>query len=347
MSEIDTLKLRVPGEWEPRRGTLLAWPTSSRPWSTEYTALVATYTALIHALREEEEVTILVQPEAGPGVAAAIGGTDHHVHIEELPTNDIWMRDCGPIGAEVNGGPGTEGTQARDIILLDGRFNGWGGVFPYELDRLVPTVLARRWGLQRSALPITVEGGAVEVNGCGDLITTETVLLNPNRSDGYSRREVEAILSSSWGVGAIHWLPRGLTGDHTGGHVDNIMRFVAEERIVYAQEDVPAEHPNAGVFAELSAAVTTMRSARGNTIDAIALPVPTITDRGHKLLPASYCNFYIAGESLLLPQFEDPRDEEARGILAELLPNRRVRGIPALSLLQSGGTLHCITQPIL
>ena len=346
MYKIDALDARIPAEWEPRRGTLLAWPTSSRPWSSEYRALVETYVTLITALREVEEVTILVQPHAGPSVTAVLGGIDEHVHIEELPTNDIWMRDCGPIGVEADTGPRSGEVRGQRITLLDGQFNGWGGKFPCELDRLLPTVLARRWGLPRYTLPITIEGGAIEANGCGDLITTASVLLNPNRNAGYSKADVEAILGAVCGARVVHWLPRGLSGDHTDGHVDNVARFITEEHVVYAWEDVPQEHPNAEVFSELAIALGTMNNARGNTVDATPLPVPTITNKRGTLLPASYCNFYTTRESLLVPQFQDTRDAMALGILAELVPHRRVIGIPALPLLHSGGTLHCITQPI-
>ncbi len=337
---------RVPAEWAPRSGTLLAWPRSSRPWSSDYRALVDTFRQLVSALREQEPVTLLVHPDIRARAEAESGGSGENLHIEVLPTNDIWMRDCAPIAAR----PAARET-INPKVLLDGRFNGWGEKYPYELDRLVPTVLARRWKLPRVTLPVTVEGGAIETNGAGDLITTESVLLSEHRCGGETKSTIDGYLAQYLGASKVHWLSCGLAGDHTDGHIDNLVRFVSENTLVYAFESLPDEHPNASVLQEnrevLRSLVPAAASSTDGRFEVTELPLPDVRDRTGVPLPASYCNFYIAPDSVLVPQFGDPRDERALGILRELFPGRSVLGIDCSALVTGGGTLHCVTQPVL
>lgn len=330
---IDNIGFRLPAEWEPRSATLLAWPgVESRALKQQ---LVEFYTGLIGLLRQFEPVWLLVPPDDKTAIAALLGGEDESLHLEPLLTNDLWMRDAGPISALDGDGR---------LVMLDGNFNGWGNKYPHELDRLIPNGLARRLGIKRAGLPITVEGGAIEVNGQGDLLTTESVLLNPNR-DNPDRATVEATLKSYFGIERVHWLAGGLSGDDTDGHIDNLARFVAPDRLVCVSSELPADHPDRAVLAENLARLESMQFANGKP-ELIDLPLPEVFAPNGRRLPASYANFHIAPGLVLVPQFGHNGDDEALAVLASVFPHHRVEGLDCRALLEIGGTLHCISQPL-
>jgi agmatine deiminase len=325
---------RVPAEWEPRAGTLLAWPLDRGGTSA---ALIETIEQVLALLRACEPVTLLVPPDDREELARALGGEDETLRLEPFAVNDIWTRDTGPMGA-YRAGDG-------EAIFLDGNFNGWGEQHPYEMDRLLPTVLGRRWGRARVRLPLTVEGGAVEVNGRGDLLTTEAVLLDPRRHNP-GRAEVERALEHYLGAARVHWLPRGLAGDDTGGHIDNLARFVGPRCIVCPGDVAGSDHPDAELFRETRRTLMQLELAAGAP-EVVALPVPSVRTLRGQPLPASYANFYLAEGLVLVPQFGDDQDDRALGVMRELFADRRVAGVQARPLLAQGGALHCITQPLL
>jgi agmatine deiminase len=330
---------RVPAEWEPRDGTLLAWPPA-HPWVGADPDLLATYRALIRLLRGHEPVRLLVPPDERDHLARELGGEDASLRLEPYLVNDVWMRDAGPLCARPSG-PG----RGREAVFLDGGFDGWGQRHPYEMDRLIPTVLSRRWGVPRVRLPITVEGGAVEVNGQGDLLCTEAVLLGPARGNP-GREAVEQALGRYFGAERVHWLERGLGGDDTGGHVDNLARFVAPSRLVCSSAGVPSAHPDAEVLRAVRRGLEELSTVGGRP-EIVELPVPEVHDRRGRRLAASYTNFYLAPDLVLVPLCDPDADERALGVLREVFPARRVEGLDARPLLAQGGAFHCITQPLL
>ncbi len=326
-------RLRLPAEWEPRTATLLAWP------GVEHRALqqklVEFYRLLIGLLRRHEPVWLLVPPDDKAAISRLLGGEDESLHLEPLLTNDLWMRDAAPISAiDEQGRP----------VFIDGNFNGWGNKYPHELDRLIPNVLARRLGMERVRLPITLEGGAIEFNGQGELLTTESVLLNPNRNNP-DHSTVTATLKSFLGAKHVHWLPGGLSGDDTDGHVDNLVRFVGPDRLVVVSPDLPHDHPDRPMLAENYVRLQAMTLTKGRP-ELIELPLPEVLGRDGRRLPASYANFHQAPGLVLVPQFGHNADQKALAILASVFPDDRIEGLDCRALLELGGTLHCISQPL-
>jgi agmatine deiminase len=326
--------LRVPGEWEPRDAVLLAWPAYDSATRGLQATLVALFTDLVSRLREHEPVRLLVPPDERATIARLLGGEGESLRLEPLLTNDIWMRDAGPISAFRDDG---------QPVFLDANFNGWGNRHPHELDRLIPTLLARRWGIKRLRLEICLEGGAVESNGAGDLVTTESVLLNRNRGNP-ARIEVEARLRQYFGAQRVHWLPAGLAGDPTDGHVDNLARFVAPDRIVYVRS-TRADHPDSAVLEHSHAILSAMHTAGGRP-ELIELPAADVVDANGCRLPASYANFHLSPGLVLVPTFGHNDDAVAIAVMKATLPQHRVEGFDARVLLNLGGTLHCMTQPL-
>jgi agmatine deiminase len=328
-----------PAEWAPRYGTLLAWP-GAHPWTGQPDVeLVSLYTKLIKLLRQHEPVRLLVPPDQRSAISRRFGGEDESLTLEPLPCNDIWVRDCGPISVYQPDGR---------VVWLDGGFNGWGNKYPHELDALLPTVLARRWGQRRARLPIRLEGGAIEGNGHGDLITTASVLLNPNRGNP-AQGEVERILRQWLGVERVHWLAQGLSDDHTDGHIDNLVRFVSARRLVCLAPGRPGEHPDHARLLANRQQLNTLRLAGGQP-EIIELPTVLLRGDGGRLLPASYANFHLAPGLVLVPTFGDnglATDKTALSLFQDLFPQHRIEGLDARALVAQGGGLHCITQPLL
>jgi agmatine deiminase len=330
-------------DWADYQATLLAWPGADAAYGRTGRDLLMLYENIIRLLREVHPVRLLVAPDELEHISRLLGGADESLHLEPLLTNDIWMRDAGPISALDENGT---------AVFLDGNFNGWGNKYPHELDRLIPLVLARRWGMTRISLPLTIEGGAIEVNGSGDLLTTSGVVLNPNRANP-DRARTEHLLKTSLGVKRVHWLERGLNGDDTDGHIDNLARFVTARRIVHVGADVAKDHPDRAVLLDNRARLERLMLHDGHP-ELIALPAPQVIREKGRVLPASYANYYRAGNQagnqagglVLVPQFGDNGDQEALGILSEVFPDHRVIGLDARALLIHGGTFHCITQPL-
>lgn len=331
---------RWPAEWEPRQASLLAWP-GVHPWTGQIDPeLLALYCQLIGLLRQYEPLRLLVPPDQRASVGSLLGGEDESLKLEPLLCNDIWMRDCGPIGLyEADG----------KAVWLDGGFNGWGNKYPHELDALLPKVLARRWGQRLIRLPIRLEGGAIEGNGQGDLLTTSAVVLNPNRGNR-GQDQVEGALRKHFGVDRIHWLDQGLACDHTDGHIDNLARFISARRIVCLAPGRPGEHPDHATLLANRRTLSDLLLADG---PAEIIELPTVLLRGPegRHLPASYCNFHIAPGLVLVPTFGDNHDlaadDRALGIFRDLFPQHRVEGLDARCLVAQGGGLHCITQALL
>ena len=332
------LGYRMPAEWEPHAATWLSWPRREGiSFPDSYDRVVPTLRAMVAALLESEPVNINVCDEAHETeVRAALSGLPvAGLAIHRIPTNEPWCRDHGPIFL----------TRAKEprLVAVDWDYNAWGGKHPpYDLDEVVPTRVAEKLGVPVYYPRMILEGGSIEVNGSGALLTTEGCLLNPNRNPQLSREQIEARLRDYLGVREILWLGDGIEGDDTDGHIDDLTRFVGERAVVTVVEDDAADANHAPLQANLER--LRRLTISGKPLEIMTLPMPARIDREDLRLPASYANFYIANQSVLLPTFADPKDDEAITILKHAFPTRRIIPIDCRELIWGLGAFHCLTQ---
>jgi agmatine deiminase len=336
------LGFRMPAEWEPHRGTLLSWPHKEASWPGKFHPVPDIFATMVRHLADREEVHINV---AGPemeqeirGLLADAGTDSGNVFFHYNPTNDAWVRDHGPIFIQR-----TDADRSVEAII-DWKFNAWGGKYPpYDLDDVIPTRIAGELGLPVFQPEIVMEGGSIDVNGLGTLLTTESCLLNPNRNPNLSRMEIEQYLRSYLGVTHILWLGDGITGDDTDGHVDDLSRFVDPRTVVTAIEEDPTDDNYEPLQRNLER-LNRMSDQDGRPLRVVTLPMPRPLWHDGQRLPASYANFYIANELVLLPGYDPPRDEEAASTLQSLFPSREVITIDCTDLVWGLGAFHCVTQ---
>jgi agmatine deiminase len=336
------LGYRMPAEWESHRGTWLSWPHKEASWPGKFESVPGIFADMVRVLADREEVHINV---AGPAMEAAVrslladaGAGSGNVFFHHNPTNDAWCRDHGPIFLERT----REGV--REQAIVDWGFNAWGGKYPpYDLDDVVPSRIGAELGLPVFEPGIVMEGGALDVNGRGTLLTTESCLLNPNRNPQLDRGEIEQYLRGYLGVTHILWLGDGIAGDDTDGHVDDITRFVDPRTVVTVVEDDPADENYEPLQANLER-LRGMTDQDGRPLRVVTLPMPRALYHEGQRLPASYANFYIANGVVLLPTYDPPRDEEAAATLAGLFPGREIVGMYAADLVWGLGAFHCVTQ---
>ncbi|HEU4681354.1 MAG TPA: agmatine deiminase family protein [Gemmatimonadales bacterium] len=336
------LGYRMPAEWEPHRGTWLSWPHKEASWPGKFDPVPAIFARMVRHLADNEEVHINV---AGPPMEQEVrrlladsGAGSGNVFFHYIPTNDAWCRDHGPmfLNAEEDG--------RTSQAIVDWKFNAWGGKYPpYDLDDVVPTRVAEELGVPAFHPGIVMEGGAIDVNGRGTLLTTEACLLNPNRNPQLERGEIEQYLRSYLGVSQILWLGEGIVGDDTDGHVDDLTRFVDATTVVTVLEDDPADENYEPLHANLER-LRGMTDQAGRPLNIVPLPMPRPLWHDGRRLPASYANFYIANGILLLPTYDPEPDEQARGVLQNLFPDREVIGIDCTDLVWGLGAFHCVTQ---
>jgi agmatine deiminase len=264
-----------------------------------------------------------------------VGGLANVV-LHDLATNDGWARDFGPMFLA--------GSENLEPAMVDWEYNAWGGKYPpFDTDNAVPARIAELTGHRRFTPGIVLEGGAVDGNGAGTILTTEVCLLNPNRNPGLSRAEVEQYLADFCGARNVIWLGGGLAGDDTDGHVDELARFVGPRTVLAAVCSDPQDENHAPLADNLRRLQAT-RDAEGRALEVIPIPLPSPMFHGPQRLPSSYLNFYIANGVAIAPQFDDPADRLICETLERLLPGRQVRGLPAVDLIVGRGAFHCITQ---
>jgi agmatine deiminase len=332
------LGYRLPAEWEPHAATWLSWPRREGiSFPDSFDRVLPALRAMVEALIESEQVCINVGNGAHEAEARALlrGLSMERVTFYRVPTNEPWCRDHGPIFLTRGADPG--------LAIVDWDYNAWGGKYPpCDLDEVVPTGIAQILDLPVFYPRMILEGGSIEVNGAGSLLTTESCLLNQNRNPNLGRAEIEQRLREYLGVREILWLGEGIEGDDTDGHIDDLARFVSENTVVTAVEE-NREDKNYEPLQENLARLRQMKVEQGE-IEIVTLPMPKKIVREKQRLPASYANFYIANSCLLLPTFADPNDETALSILQKLFPDRRVIGIDCRELIWGLGTFHCLTQ---
>lgn len=335
------LGYRMPAEWEPHRGTWLSWPHKEASWPGKFGPVPAIFARMVRHLADNEEVHINV---AGPDMEQDVrrmladsGADSGNVFFHYNPTNDAWCRDHGPIFIQ-------RPTGGRNEAIVDWDFNAWGDKYPpYNLDDVIPTRVAQELDLPVFHPGIVLEGGSIDVNGKGTVLTTEACLLNRNRNPQLDRGAIEDRLRAYLGVSHVLWLGDGIAGDDTDGHVDDLTRFVDPATVVTVVEDDPADENYEPLQSNLER-LNRMTDQDGRPLRVATMPMPAAVWHDGQRLPASYANFYIANGVVLLPTYDSARDEEARTTLQSLLPTREIIGIDCTDLVWGLGAFHCVTQ---
>jgi agmatine deiminase len=335
----------MPPEWSPQAAVWLSWPVNDeRHWGGSKHSLMRDKFAEITAGISLFE-TVRINAPAGEHAAILAAcnrakAVPERVELFDHPHNDVWCRDHGPIFLKHR--------ETGELAVSDWGFNAWGGKFPpYDLDDAIPRRVAEALGLKRFEGGMILEGGAIEINGLGQLLTTEAVLLNPNRNPHLSREAIEQRLRDTLGVRDILWLKQGIEGDDTDGHIDDLARFTDDSTLVACLEKDRGS-PNHAVLADNFSRLKSFTRPDGRPFEVVHLNLPEACEvPGWRLpvLPASYVNFLIVNGGVLVPTFRQGRnDDMALGQLRELFPDRTVIGIDCLDLVEEGGTLHCISQ---
>jgi agmatine deiminase len=325
---------RMPAEWEPHEATWIAWPHNRDDWPGRFAPIPWVYAEIVRKLARVERVRILVQDSAVEETARRIlRKADANLDAVEFfhaPTDRSWTRDYCPLFVK---------NRAGEVAMTNWRFNGWAKYDDWKNDAAIPATLAAALKLRAWEPGLVLEGGSIDVNGCGLLLTTEECLLSPvqARNPQLTRREIETALRDYLGARQIIWLHNGIAGDDTHGHIDDLARFVNADTVVIASEPDPTD-PNAQPLRE------NFEILRDRSLRVAKLPMPAPLIFNGRRLPASYANFYIANGLVLVPTFNDPNDRIALDTLARLFPNRKVTGIHAVELVWGLGTLHCMTQ---
>ena len=333
---------RMPAEWEPPTSTWLTWPHNPETWPGQNMEQVESdYLQIILAITQGEQAHILVQDKSVEEdiktKLLSSGVNMSQVFLYDIPTNDSWIRDYGPNFLVRD----TE--DCREIAINDWDFDSWGRKYKWELDDLVTSIIAEQMDFPKFKPEIVLEGGAIEVNGRGTCLTTDSCILNPNRNDGIRRERMEEFLKNYLGVSKIIWLSGDLEGDDTDGHIDNLARFVNPTTIACSLEENERDVNFLGLqqnYERLQAA----KDQDGNPLKIIPLPMPGYVGSENERLPASYANFYITNNAVLVPIYEHSNDEKALDIISSLFPKRNIISIPCKTLIWGLGGIHCLTQ---
>jgi agmatine deiminase len=339
----------MPAEWEKHEATWLGWPHNPTDWPGKMDTIRWVYGEIVRKITPGEKVRMLVDSRTDERIASAylrraeceLDRIEFVIH----PTNRGWTRDSGPIF--VRRGRGAK----QETAIVHFHFNAWAKYDDWRKDRRVPNTAAKLlkkqlFNAEHKGKDFVIEGGGIEVNGRGTLITTEECYLDPKvqvRNPGLGREEIETTLKRYLGVKNIFWLGAGPVGDDTHGHIDDICRFVNRNTLVMIKETDKRE-PNYKPLLDNWERIQDLRLEDGSKPEVIALPMPEPLYFDGWQLPASYANFYICNDAVLVPTFNDPNDRVALGILGELFKDRKVIGIHAVDLVLGFGTVHCLTQ---
>jgi len=324
----------MPAEWEPHEATWIAWPHNRDDWPGRFAPIPWVYGEIVRKLSRVEKVRILVESRElearAKSILRKVGAQMDAVEFFPCPTNRGWTRDCGPLFVKNRRG---------EVALTSWRFNAWAKYSDWQKDAAVPAFLARRPGLPEFQTGMVLEGGSIDVNGAGLLLTTEECLLSDvqARNPGMSRAQIERKFRDYLGITHVIWLRNGIAGDDTHGHVDDLARFVGPETVVAALERDRSD-------ANHEALLENHALLRATGLRVVSLPMPQPLLFAGRRLPASYANFYIANGIVLVPTFNDPNDRLALATLARVFPDREVTGVNCTELIWGLGALHCMTQ---
>lgn len=323
----------VPAEWSPHRAIWLGFPSHENLWREDLAPAQSEVAALAKALAGPggERVRLMVCGDAAEAAARELIGYAPDIEIVRGLFGDIWLRDTGP------------------IFLADGRaaafrFNGWGGKYQLQGDEIVAEQIAAAAGAPLEPNDFVLEGGAVEHDGLGLVLTTRQCLLNPNRNTAWTEEVAEAALAAALGARKVLWLDDGLANDHTDGHIDNLARFVGPG-VVACPVAWGTDDPNAALYDETARVLSSMRNLRGDRLEVMRIPSPgRIEDEDGEVIPASHMNFIIANRAVIAPVYDDRTGGLAVEALQSLFPERSVIGLPSRAILTGGGSFHCISQ---
>jgi agmatine deiminase len=333
------MTLTIPAEWAPHKKIWTCWPSDEDLWQEDLEPARAEVAAMIKAL-------IAPTPEGGQGdvVHVLASGADAAfnarealpaaVHVHEVPFGDIWLRDTGPIFAKDGDTP----------VALRFDFNGWGGKYELDDDDTVGDAVAARAQVPTREAGFVLEGGAVDHDGEGTVLTTRQCVLHPNRNGDWTQEAAEAHFATALGAKKVLWLGDGLLNDHTDGHVDNIARFIAPGKVM-CMEAYGEDDPNRAVLDAIAVDLAAMTDASGRRLEVIRIPSPgLVTDEDGEAIPASHMNFIIGNASVVVPHYGTPSADAALRAIAAAFPSRRIVGINSTAILTGGGSFHCITQ---
>jgi len=336
-----SLGYRMPAEWEPQEAIWLTWPHNRLTWPDRpdtpdgmLAEVQTAYTSIIRALHSGQKIKLLIQDGAAAldvrGKLMDAGIPLTQVELIELAAEDSWIRDYGPTFV-VN-------PQLRRLAMVKWTFNAWGNKYDDLIaDDRIPHELNRKLGLPMFEAGIVLEGGSIEVNGAGTVLTTEQCLLNSNRNPHLTRQEIEEHLTAYLNVSRVLWLREGIAGDDTDGHIDDIARFVSEDTVICAFEDDPSDENHAILRDNYDRLI-------GFGLKVVKLPMPGYVGDRHNRLPASYANFYIGNSAVVVPIFGHPNDARALDVIQNCFPSLRVDGVHATAMVHGLGTIHCCSQ---
>jgi agmatine deiminase len=330
-----------PAEFERHSATWLSWPHKEASWPGKIDTIFPVYARFVKLLAEGEEVNINIVDEAMK--EKAIGFLEKEqadlgrIHFFIHPTNDAWCRDHGPAFL-IN--PQAE----HKKIIVDWGYNAWGGKYPpFDLDDNIPTLIADHYKIPVLYPGIVMEGGSVDFNGKGTVLTTTSCLLNENRNPHLNQKQIEQYLRDYYGVSNVLWLNDGIAGDDTDGHIDDLTRFVSEDTVVTVVESSKKD-PNYSPLKENLKALHKLRLENGKQMNIVELPMPSAVVFDGMRLPASYANFYVSNKYVIVPTFRDDNDEKALEVLTACFKNRQVVGLDSLDIIWGLGSFHCLSQ---
>jgi agmatine deiminase len=338
---------RMPAEWETHSATQLHWPSNRDTWPGDRLHRVETvYLDIIQTLHRYEPVILLADPSVKQKkIVEKFKARDinlSRVQIYSVPLNDVWARDCGPVFIKNKEG---------DVAITDWDYNAWGGKYPpFDSDNALPEWFAYTFNLTLFKPGMVLEGGSIDTNGEGVFLTTESVLLNKNRNPELSKKKIEKRLHDYLGAKKVIWLRKGLAGDDTDGHIDDVSRFLNQDTILTMVSDDPSD-VNYHTLQENFEILQKARNLDGKPFRIITLPMPgtkieDTTVDGSEYVPASYANFYIANGVVLVPLYDERFDDQALNLFAEYFPDRDIAGISCADLVWGQGSIHCITQQL-
>ena len=331
------LHYTMPAEWTQHERTFISWPIqASMVYPEQYEAVCASYAEIIEAIAEFEPVTVVINPADEQLVRSFV--KQENVTLLPIQHNDAWLRDNGPTFIQNDEGK---------LAGVNWKFNAWGGKYsPWNLDDAVAPQILKHTGITQFDAPLVMEGGSIHTDGEGTILTTEECLLNVNRNPELSREQIEAYVKEFTGSEVIIWLERGLSGDETDGHVDNIACFVSPGKVIIQVCDDP-EDENYAITQTNLAILEQARDAKGRKLEIVKLQQPPRADYEGSRLTLSYLNFYFVNGGIILPVFGGTAadtDQMAINTLASLFPDRRIRTVNGMGVIKEGGNVHCTTQ---
>ncbi|MFA5821039.1 MAG: agmatine deiminase family protein [Candidatus Gracilibacteria bacterium] len=319
----------MPAEWEPHKATWLTWPHDEAHWPGKFELIEPIFARMALGLATSEEVHIAIHDDATELSAKKhLGQNQNNIFLHRIQNNFAWARDHGPIFVR---------DETNKLQILNWQYNAWGDKYAHDLDNEIPVHISKITGITHIDIPMVLEGGSIDVNGSGTLLTTSSCLLNPNRNPTLTKDEIETNLKKYLGLTQIIWLENSIAGDDTSGHIDDMTRFVAPDKIVTMVEENPADINHACLQKNLTLLQKT-------SFEIITIPMPAPVIHQNTRLPASYANFYIANKIILLPTYNCQQDEIALTTLQKLFPARKVVPIDCTDLIWGLGSFHCLTQ---